>query len=173
MADDCEIEKKFWDELDSSPFIMLGIEGERDGATQPMTATFEDRDRDAGQLWFFTAADHDLTRAIGRSAGAIAAYASKGHDLFASLRGSLLVVNDRATIDRLWNPAVGQWYDGKDDPKLVLLRFDVRDAKIWISDVEGFLTPALNRLLGREEEAGMEEKVAEVDLLRDAPLTQP
>lgn len=164
MADDREIEKKLWEELDSSPFIMLGIEGERDGATQPMTANFEDIDRESGRLWFFTAANHDLTRALGQSAGAIAAYASKGHGLFASLRGTLSVDNDRGTIDRLWNPVVAQWYEGKNDPKLVLLKFEIRDAKIWLSDVEGFLRPALNKLLGREEEAGMDKKVAEIDL---------
>lgn len=164
MADDREIEEKFWEALKGSPFIMLGIEGEREGATQPMTVQFEDQDRDAGRLWIFTAKDHDFTRAMGQSNRAIAAYSAKGHDLFASLRGTLEIVNDRATIDRLWNPVVAEWYEGKDDPKLALVRFDVEDAKIWKSDVEGFLKPALNKLLGRKPEDGMKEKVAEVSL---------
>ena len=164
MADDREIEAKFWDALKDSPFIMLGVEGERDGATQPMTVNFEDVDRDAGLLWIFTAKDHDLTRAMGRSNRAIASFSAKGHDLFASLRGNLQIVNDAGTIDRLWNPFVAEWYEGKDDPKLALVRFDVEDAKIWLSDVEGFLKPAFNKLLGRKPEAGIKEKVAEVSL---------
>ena len=164
MADDREIEEKFWKELEDSPFMMLGIEGERDGATQPMSANFDDQDRASGRLWFFTANDHDLARALGDSGRAIAAYAAKGHGLFASLRGTLVADNDRATIERLWNPVVAQWYDGKDDPKLLLLRFEVDDAKIWLSDVGAFLRPALNKLLGRKEEAGIDEKVAEVTL---------
>jgi general stress protein 26 len=112
MASDREIEEKFWKELDESPFMMLGIEGERDGATQPMTANFDDKDRAEGRLWFFTANDHDLARVLGKADRAIAAYAAKGHGLFASLRGTLVADNDRATIDRLWNPVVAQW-----DPK--------------------------------------------------------
>jgi general stress protein 26 len=164
MADDREIEEKFWSELKSSPFVMLGVEGTRDGATQPMTANFEDQDRDGGVVWFFTAKDHDLTRAMGQSNRAIGSFAAKGHDLFASLRGTLEIVNDRATIDRLWSPIVAEWYEGKEDPKLALVRFDIDDAKIWKSDVEGFLKPALNKLLGRKPEAGMKEKVAEVSL---------
>jgi general stress protein 26 len=164
MADDREIEDKFWSALKDSPFVMLGIEGERDGATQPMTAMFEDEDRSCGLLWFFTAKDHDFTRAMGQSERGIAAFSAKDHGLFASLRGTLLMSNDRATIDRLWNPVVAQWYEGKDDPKLALVRFDVGDAKIWLSDVQGFLKPALNKLLGRKPEAGMKEKVAEVTL---------
>lgn len=164
MADDREIEEKFWDALKDSPFIMLGVEGTRDGATQPMTVIFEDADRDAGLLWIFTANDHDLTRAMGQSNRAIGSYSAKGHGLFASLRGTLQIVNDKATIDRLWNPIVAEWYEGKDDPKLALVRFDVENAKIWLSDVQGFLKPALNKLLGRKPEAGMKEKVAEVSL---------
>ena len=164
MADDRQIEEKFWKALEDSPFLMLGVEGTRDGATQPMTANFEDQDRDAGVVWIFTARDHDLTRAMGQSNRALASYSGKGHDLFASLRGTLEIVNDRATIDRLWSPVVAEWYEGKDDPKLALIRFDIENAKIWLSDVEGFLKPAFNKLLGRKPEAGMKEKVAEVSL---------
>ena len=164
MAETQEIEEKFWDALKDSPFVMLGVEGTRAGATQPMTVNFEDEDRQAGLLWIFTAKDHDLTRAMGQSNRAIGSYSAKGHDLFASLRGTLEIVNDRATIDRLWNPIVAEWYEGKDDPKLALVRFDVEDAKIWLSDVEGFLKPAFNKLFGRKPEAGMKEKVAEVSL---------
>jgi general stress protein 26 len=162
MADSQEIEEKFWSELKSSPFVMLGIEGARDGATQPMTANFEEQDRDEGVVWFFTAKDHDLTRAMGQSNRAIASFSAKGHDLFASLRGTLEINNDRATIDRLWSPMVAEWYEGKDDPKMALVRFDIDDAKIWKSDVQGFLRPAFNKLLARKPEAGMKEKVAEV-----------
>ena len=165
MADDKrEIEEKFWKALKDSPFIMLGVEGTRDGATQPMTANFEDEDCEAGILWIFTAKDHDLTQAMGQSTRAIGSYSAKGHDLFASLRGTLQIVNDRETIDRLWNPIVAEWYEGKDDPKLALVRFDVEDAKIWQSSVSGFLKPMVNKLLGRKPEAGMKEHVAEVSL---------
>ena len=110
MTDDRDIEQDFWKALKHSPFIMLGVVGARDGATQPMTVNFEDQDRESGVLWIFTAKDHDLTRAMGQSNRAIASYVAKGHDLFASLRGTLRIDNDRATIDRLWSPIVGEWY---------------------------------------------------------------
>jgi general stress protein 26 len=164
MSDDREIEEKFWSELKKSPFVMLGVEGTRDGATQPMTAIFEDQDRDSGTLWFFTAKDHDLARAMDQSNRAIASFASKGHDLFGSLRGTLQIAEDAATIDRLWSPFVAEWYEGKDDPKLALVRFDVENAKLWKSDAEAFLKPAFNKMLGRKPEAGMKDKVAEVSM---------
>ncbi|MEO7635238.1 MAG: pyridoxamine 5'-phosphate oxidase family protein [Sphingomicrobium sp.] len=163
MTDDRKIEEKFWDALDDSPFVMLGVEGERDGATRPMTVQFEDSDRAEGRLYVFTAKDHDLVQALGQSDRAHATYAAKGHHVFASLRGTLTLDNDRAVIDRLWSPIVAEWYDGKDDPKLALLRFDVADAKVWLSDLEGFLKPAINKLFGRAPDAGAKEKVAEIN----------
>lgn len=164
MPDEIEIEEKFWKALEDSPFIMLGVDGAREGATQPMTAQFEDQDRDAGVLWIFTAKDHDLIRAMGQSNKALATYTGKGHDLFASLRGTLKMDNDPETIERLWNPIVAEWYEGKDDPKLALLRFDVEDAKVWLSTARGFLKPVFNKLLGRKPDAGAKEDVAELSL---------
>lgn len=162
MADDREILEQFWSALENSPFVMLGLDQARGSAMQPMTARFEDQDRERGCVWFFTANDHDLTRALGQDDRGVASFASKGHDLFASLRGQMVLDNDAAVIDRLWSPIVAEWYEGKDDPKLALLRFDLDDAKIWQSDVRGFVRPAINKLLGRKPETGMGEKVAEV-----------
>ena len=162
MADNREIEEQFWGALEDSPFVMLGLDEARESAMQPMTARFEDQDRERGCVWFFTAKDHDLVRALGQDNRAVASFAAKGHDVFASLRGRLLLDNDRATLDRLWNVIVAEWYEGKDDPKMALLRFEIEDAKIWLSDIGGFLKPALNKLFGRKPEAGMKEKVAEV-----------
>lgn len=162
MASDQEIKELFWKELKASPFLMLGIDGERGAATQPMTAQI---DEEESPLWFFTANDHDLVRALDNGDRAIAAFASKGHDIFASLRGRLSLDNDPATIDRLWNPVVSQWYEGgKSDPKLALLRLDVDDAKIWKSDLGGFIKPAINKLFGRKPESDEHEKVAEVSI---------
>jgi hypothetical protein len=45
-----------------------------------------------------------------------------------------------------------------------LLRLDVDDAKIWKSDLGGFIRLALNKLFGRKPESGAREKVAEVNL---------
>lgn len=162
MPDEREIEEQFWGALEDSPFVMLGLDRARGSAMQPMTARFEDQDRERGCVWFFTAKDHDLTRALGEDNRAIASFAGKGHDIFASLRGRLVMDNSRAEIDRLWSTIVAEWYDGKDDPKLALLRFELDDAKIWLSDFGGFLKPAVNKLFGRKPEAGMKDKVAEV-----------
>ena len=127
---DSEIEAKFWKALASDRVAMLGLVGREDGHSQPMSAQILHDEHARGPIWFFTANDTDLARAHGtlRIARSLH-FSSKGHDLFASVEGELVVDNDRAVIDRLWNQFVAAWFEGgKDDPKLQLLRFDPEHA---------------------------------------------
>lgn len=160
MTSDADIEAKFWKELKSAPVIILGLDGARDGHGQPMMAFFDD---DHGPLWFFTSRDNGLVSALGQSHRAMAHYVAKGHDLFATIHGDLEIDNDRATIDRLWNPMIEAWYPGgKSDPSLVLLRLDTEKAQIWLNGSS--LGAAVKRLFGKDPRKDYEGKVAEVAL---------
>ena len=125
MSDD--IRKAFWKALDASPYVMVGMTGEREHHI-PMNAQL---DKDANSAWwFFTATDNRLAA----GGPAMAQFASKGHDLFACISGTLRREEDRAVLDRLWNNGIVAWYPGgKDDPRLTLLCMDCDDAQVWIS----------------------------------------
>ena len=77
------------------------------------------------------------------------------------MHGSLKLDNDRAAIDRLWNRYVGAWYDGKDDPKLALLRLDAERAEIWLD--ASSLVAGIKMLFGADPKQD-KDKVAEVQL---------
>jgi len=165
MPDTAEIEAKFWKALKSDMTLMLGLVGVAgdDGHARPMTAQLDGDDAARGPIWFFTASDTDLVRALGSGGRATAHFASKGHDLFASVEGELVPDNDRATIDRLWNRFVAAWYPGgKDDPKLQLLRLNADHAQIWLN--ENSLFAGVKMLLGTDPKQDYEDKVAELDL---------
>src|SRR3546814_2458007 len=91
-------------------------------------------DKDAhGAFWFFTASDNRLAA----GGPAMAQFAAKGHELFACISGTLVSESDRTVLDKLWSNSIAAWYEGgKDDPKLVLLRFDLDDAEIWTRSEE-------------------------------------
>ena len=94
---------------------------------------------------------------------AIATFASKGHDLFATRPRPAALDNDRATIDRLWNRFVAAWFEGgKDDPKLALLRLDAERAEIWLD--ASSLVAGIKMLLGVDPKKDYKDKVAEVSL---------
>jgi general stress protein 26 len=127
-----------------------------------MTAQVEG---EKGPIWFFTARDHALVQKLELGDRAIATFASKGHDLFAALHGSVSLDNDCAVIDRLWNRFVAAWYEGgKDDPKLALLRFDAERAEIWLD--ASSLVAGIKMLLGADPKEDYKDKVAEVNLRR-------
>ena len=155
-----EFATRFWKALDSDRTMMLGLDGVEDGHARPMTAQVEG---EQGPIWFFTSNENALVNLLGQGDRAIATFASKGHDLFATVHGTLSIDNRREVIDRLWNRFVAAWFEGgKDDPKLTLLRLDAESAEIWLdasSMVAGF-----KMLIGIDPKKDYQDKVAEVEL---------
>ena len=163
MPTNTEIESRFWKSLKSDRTAMLGLVGREEGHAQPMTAQFDEGHEGRGPIYFFTAKDTDLVRALGSGSPAMIQYASKSHDLFASVEGKLTANNDRALVDRLWNPFVAAWFEeGKDDPKLQLLRFDPDSVQIWLNG--NSLFAGVKMLLGADPRKDYRDKVAEVDM---------
>lgn len=154
-----ELEEKFWKALKSDRTVMLGLDGVEDGHSRPMTAQAENQQ---SPLWFFTSKDNGLVKHLDQGRRAIASFASKDHNLFASINGSLHLDNDRAVIDRLWNPFVAAWYTGKDDPKLALLRMDAEHAEVWLN--ESSLLAGVKMALGIDPKQDYKDKVGDVDL---------
>lgn len=161
MFDDkADLEARFWKELTSSPTLMLGLDGARDGHAQPMTAQ---RDEESHTLWFFASKDNTLLQALGTSHRAIATFTAKGHELFASIHGELSDGTSREMIDKLWSPYVEPWYKGgKTDPMIALLRLDPEKATIWKGG--STIGAAITRLLGRDPKADYKDGVQEVTL---------
>ena len=155
-----ELEAKFWKALKSDMTMMLGLDGVEDGHARPMTAQVE---ADRGPIWFFTARDNALVQNLANGDRAIATFTSKGHDLFATIHGSVRLDNDRAVIDRLWNRYIAAWYQGgKDDPKLALLRLDPERAEIWLD--ASSLVAGIKMLFGADPKADYKDRVAELRL---------
>jgi general stress protein 26 len=152
-----ELEDQFWRALKSDLTVMLGLDGVEDGHAWPMTAQLEN-DR-GGPIWFFTSKDNAIVQNLGRGNRAIATFALKGHDLFATIHGTVALDTDRATIDRLWNRYVAAWFEGgEDDPKLALLRLDAERAEIW-ADASSLLA-GIKLLLGVDPKEKYQDKVA-------------
>lgn len=167
MTTDAEIKTKFWKALKSDMTIMLGLDGVEDGHARPMTAHVDEEanGEESGPLYIFTATDNGLVELLedGGNNRAIATFASKGNDIFATIHGSLSKDNDRAKIDRLWNRFVAAWYEGgKDDPKLQLLRFDTEEAEVWV-DASSMIA-GIKMLIGIDPKKDYKDKIATVEV---------
>ena len=79
------------------------------------------------------------------------------------MHGDLVLDNDPATIDRLWNRYVAAWFKGgKQDPLLQLLRFDAEQGQVWLNDSS--LLAGVKLVLGVDPKKAYNAKVADVNL---------
>lgn len=151
-AAEVELKKLFWEALSDSPFVMLGLAGVEDSRTRPMTAQVDvpdGGDKDAGgPIYFFASKSEHLVQALGQNHRAVATFTAKGHKLFAHIHGNLVLDQDKAVIERLWNPIIASWYNrGKDDPDLALIRFDTESANLWKAETGATLKAAALKAL--------------------------
>jgi general stress protein 26 len=145
-----KLREKFWDSLKSDRTVMLGLKGVEDDRTRPMTAQVDTGadGKDSGTIYFFGSKTDGIGQDLQGSTRAVAAFSSKGHDVFAHIHGTLSPSDDRAVIERLWNPIMASWYkDGKDDPDLQLIRFDAEKADVWEASQFATLKAAALKLL--------------------------
>ena len=160
MTDDRKILSKFWEALGDSPTVMLGIPSQN-AHSEPMTAFFDSSVPNT--LWFYTRRDNRAAQGLGKGPAMIQ-FAGKGHDIFACLRGDLAIEADKNRIDQFWSQHVAAWFDqGRDDPNMIMLRFDPTDAELWEADMSvlGKLKMVFGGTIDREE---MKDNHAEVAL---------
>ena len=128
QQDTAQVRERMWKKMADSPFVMINLVGSDEHA-EPMTAQL-DPDAD-GEFWFYTRRDNRIAGA----GPAMVHFVSKDHKLFACIRGRLVQETDTAVIDRYWSNMVEAWFDGgRNDPDLLMLRFELDDAEIWEGD---------------------------------------
>lgn len=117
-----------FDVLDDTRVGLLGVVGS-DQHMQPMTHF---ADRNAGALWFITSSQSDLVRDIGLGTQAHYCVMAPDGTFYACLAGLLEQVEDDKKLDELWSTVTAAWFEqGRDDPKVALLRLTLRNAGVW------------------------------------------
>ncbi|WP_031237988.1 pyridoxamine 5'-phosphate oxidase family protein [Asticcacaulis sp. AC466] len=85
-----------------------------------------------GTLWFFTGADTEKAQEIENHPTALLTYSDTSAHRYVSVSGRAVIERDRAKIDALWSDLDKVWFPaGKEDPNLVLIRFEAEEAEFW------------------------------------------
>jgi general stress protein 26 len=82
-----------------------------------------------GTLWFVTGRDTPKMDELTAHPDALVCF-QKG-DQFVTASGRVEVVQDRNKVEELWSESFRAWFDGKDDPNLVLLRLIASTGEYW------------------------------------------
>jgi general stress protein 26 len=93
---------------------------------RPMALADIDSD---GVLWFVTRVDSPKIDEIRTDPRAIVTCQDKNQ--FATIEGHCEVARDAQKINDIWKESYKVWFDGKGDPKLVLLRFVPDHGEYW------------------------------------------
>lgn len=126
---DEETRATFWKAFQPSPIIMMRLQGSAEHP-EPMTAQL---DRNAHHaIWLFARRGNRIAGG-GKAVGQVVTI---NHNVFASISGSLIEETDPTVRDRHWSNAVESWFPGgRDDPDVVMLRFDMEDAEVWTTHI--------------------------------------
>lgn len=151
-----DVRTRMWKKMQDSPFLMIGLVGGY-SHSEPMTAQL-DKDADS-KFWFYTS----KSNRVAGGGPAMAQFVSKDHKLFACIKGTLTEEADRAVFDAHWNTQAEAWFEGgRNDPDLMMLRFDLGEAEIWEGDES--LMGKLKMMTGQTIRSGEAGRHAMVDL---------
>jgi general stress protein 26 len=82
-----------------------------------------------GSVWFISRADAPKIEEIGQDREIVAVFQQPKQYLSVSGRAELH--KDRARIHKVWKESFRAWFDGKDDPNIVLIRLNPSEAEYW------------------------------------------
>ena len=117
------------DVLDGLRFAMVSTsDTSGPGLARPLTLL----EQDGTTLRFLVARSAEwVTPILAGGAPVQAAFADPSANSCVSVRGEGRAYQDREVIDRLWNPAAGAYFDGRDDPDIAVLELEVAEGEWW------------------------------------------
>lgn len=84
---------------------------------------------DDGSVWFITGEDTPKVAELHRDRLILAVMQTGVKSL--SITGRAELIRDREKIHALWKETFRAWFDGKDDPNIVLIRLNPEQAEYW------------------------------------------
>lgn len=102
--------------------------------SRPMATVGLDEKTFSGRLWFFTKLHSLKVNDIDQDQHINLAYANPDDQKYASVSGRASISQDRAMMEKLWNPIFKAWFpEGLEDPEIALITVDVEAADLWDS----------------------------------------
>jgi general stress protein 26 len=110
--------------------LITTVSADNQLVSRPMA--IKERDFD-GDLWFFTEDPSHKTDEVRTNPEVnVALEAGSG---WVSIAGTAEVVTDAAKIDELWDTSAQAWFEqGREDPKVALLKVTAHTAEYWATD---------------------------------------
>lgn len=84
-----------------------------------------------GDLWFFSSKESSHFADIEYDNRVQIIYSDEEKQKYLSIYGNATHIVDDPKRDELWDPLLTNWFEGKDDPDLVLLNINIKNTYYW------------------------------------------
>lgn len=124
-----EHKQKIWKMIkDIKVGMLVTLDGEMPRA-RPMHLVQSDYD---GTLWFYTRRSAEKVFETRQDCDVCLSFSDQEEGVYVSLSGKATLSDDRALIEKYWNPFVAAWFpEGKDDPDVAMMAIKVQFGEHW------------------------------------------
>jgi general stress protein 26 len=116
---------------------------------------------DIGRLWFATERNSAKVHELQADNRVFLGYTNHSGSEWATINGTARVIDDRQKAHDLWSPFWRNWFDGPDDPNLILIEVTPHFAEYWDSGsrIVSMVKFAVAALTGRHLDEGENARV--------------
>ena len=86
---------------------------------------------DKGNLWFISSKESTRNHQILANNKVYLHFANTGSSEYIFLLGEATIHDDKATIEENWTPFAKAWFEGKDDPRVSIIKVKPTEAFYW------------------------------------------
>jgi general stress protein 26 len=139
-------------DLEKSPF-----------SVRPMAIQKVDKN---GQMYFFSARSSGKNQQLASPLSGSQMHiciANDGDSEYLSLSGQAEVYRNQQEIDEMYTPLANNWFSGKDDPELTIIRFTPSSGHYWDTKhgkMIAFASMIAGAVTGRHSDDGVEGDIA-------------
>ena len=84
-----------------------------------------------GNLWFISSSESNKNFEIKEDNRVQLYFMNNGSSEYLSIYGKAFIYKDKETIDEQWSELANAWFDGKDDPKVSIIRVAPEETYYW------------------------------------------
>jgi general stress protein 26 len=149
---------QFWHYLSKEPIVMFTDTFSGGLRSRPMAARARE---DEGVIWFMTDRESAKVDEVSANPGVALAVVDTGANLYMSVTGTCEILDSLEKTAELWSPADKLFFDGPDDPRIILLCITPSEGQTWSgpSGIVAAVKMAFSIVTGSKAILGKAQKV--------------
>lgn len=154
-----EHKQKIWNLINDIKNGMLTTRHGEELRSRPMVLVQDEYD---GTLWFYTDLESEKVFELEDDNDVCVSFSDPQEHVYVSLTGTGRATQDKALIERYWNPVIAAWFpEGKESPNVGMLEIKVTKGEHWNSDSSKMvksIKTATAKMKGDKPDLGEHEK---------------